>query len=55
MKIDLYFDTYTYNSGWVCFGLTPNSTGPSDNYVTLGIGCSGRLSELLARMERRIR
>ncbi len=41
MKIDLYFDTNSYNSGWICFGLTSDATGPNNNYVTLGIGCSG--------------
>ncbi len=42
MKVDLYFDIYTYSSNaWISFGLTPNSSQPNDQYVTLGIGCSG--------------
>lgn len=43
MRIDLYFDANSYNSGWICFGLTSNPNGPSENYVTLGVGCSGLL------------
>jgi hypothetical protein len=41
MKIDLHFDIFAYANGWVCFGLTPEATGPDEKYVVLGIGCSG--------------
>lgn len=41
MKVDLYFDIYTYSDGWVCFGVTPDSAQPRDGYIALGIGCSG--------------
>ncbi|MGE5294172.1 MAG: hypothetical protein ACM3VT_05035 [Solirubrobacterales bacterium] len=41
MKIDLFFNAYSYTSGWVCFGITTDPTGPNENYVALGIGCSG--------------
>lgn len=41
MRIDLFFDAYTYSNGWICFGLTSEADGPSEQYTTLGIGCSG--------------
>jgi hypothetical protein len=41
MKVDLHFDIFSYSNAWVCFGVTPKSTGPDDVYATVGIGCSG--------------
>jgi len=41
MKVDLHFDIFSYSSAWVCFGVTPESTGPNNKYASLGIGCSG--------------
>lgn len=41
MKIDLHFDIFSYANGWVSFGLTPESAGPDEKWVALGIGCSG--------------
>lgn len=41
MKMDLYFDIYTYSNGWVSFGLTPTAAGAQEQYVALGIGASG--------------
>lgn len=40
MKVNLYFDVYTYSHGWVCFGVTPSPNGPSSQYVKFGIGAS---------------
>ncbi|HSW02885.1 MAG TPA: hypothetical protein VLI39_22175 [Sedimentisphaerales bacterium] len=42
MKVDLTFNVFSYDgNGWVCFGLTPEATGPQELYAALGIGCSG--------------
>ena len=39
MKLDLHFDINSYiSSGWVSFGITPNSGTPASRYATFGIG-----------------
>ncbi|MBP7053973.1 MAG: hypothetical protein KBE65_23425 [Phycisphaerae bacterium] len=42
MKASLYFDVGSggNGSGWVALGFTPNSGGPADRYVMVGIGRS---------------
>ncbi len=38
MKVDLYFNVSRQSTGWVTFGLTPNSSTPKDRHVMFGIG-----------------